>query len=157
MPEVVRSGAVRSVLAFARGITLGVGRGLATVFYMAALCGVVIGANAGYAADAPAEAVVEPVNDVDVQVTDTEPMVDVWYIPDRLEGGEAAHDAPNWYVDMVNTLATRAVNFALAVADLTASILYAHQWIPRIVIEGVVYAGILPLLVRPLIRARRML
>ena len=157
MPEVVRSGAVRSVLGFARGITLGVGRGLATMFYVVALAGLVMGANAAYMADTPAEAVVERPDDLDVQVTETEPMVDVWYIPDQLQGGAATRDAPDWYVDVLNTIVTRGVSFAFAVADLTASVLYANQWVPKIVIEGVLLAGVLPLLVGPFIRARRML
>ena len=144
--------AVRTVVAAG----VGAGRGLLLAAYVSALVGALLGANNAATAATPTDAIV-PADDVtdaldDVGSADVE-RVDRPLIPDALER-DRPHPAVRGGVD---TIVRLMLGLMFATANTVGPFLYAHAWIPTVIVKAVIYLAMAPVLAIPLLRARRFL
>jgi hypothetical protein len=132
------------------------GRAFIFAAYIAAICGLLIGASAGYDAASADEATVsmeggyissEDLNErSDMQEEmygKAFPILSEAGVLDHADGGT---QMPAWYNQLLVSLINSCLWIAGVVANSTAAFIYTNQWIPKIVVEGVIYASWLPML-----------
>lgn len=122
--------------------------------YLGAVIGFIIGGQIGHVASTPDEAHV-PSEVLDIDIRETE-QVDRPLVPDQFEEpAGSSGDAPEWYLDGVQKFLDVMLDIVRVTGNATAQFVYANNWIPLWLTQGLGFMGVTTPLVYHVIRMSR--